>query len=190
MACLLFTACKEPEVTSYRVPKEEPAQAPMMPPANGVNSAEAMRNAELPGMTRPDSPMWEAPAHWTAKDPGSVRVGSWDIVDGDATVDASVTAFPGDVGGDAANINRWRGQVGLSPATDEAVEQLISTNAFEVDGSPAYHVLMKSDTQAIAGVIIKRADRTWFIKLMGDAALTESEHENMLRFAESFDFPE
>ena len=40
--------------------------------------------------------------------------------------DLSITAFPGDVGGELMNVNRWRGQVGLPPIRQEELESSVS----------------------------------------------------------------
>ena len=42
-------------------------------------------------------------------------------------VDISVTTFPGDVGGELMNINRWRQQIGLSPISIDSLDEHIVT---------------------------------------------------------------
>src|SRR2546425_682214 len=123
---LLFAACRRGEVTTYRIPKEKDAAmpaaiadnpAPAAPaaanPAGGNMAATPVATAGGTGLT------WTAPASWQAKAASAMRKGSYAVPgDGGATADLSITAFPGDVGGEAANVNRWRGQVSLPPLAD------------------------------------------------------------------------
>jgi hypothetical protein len=37
------------------------------------------------------------------------------VSDPDGKAEVTVSAFPGDTGGLLANLNRWRGQIGLEP---------------------------------------------------------------------------
>jgi len=48
----------------------------------------------------------------------SVRRGSYAVSGAEGAGDVSITAFPGDVGGNLANVNRWRGQLQLAPVSD------------------------------------------------------------------------
>ncbi len=59
---------------------------------------------------------WTAPATWKAKPGSAMRKGSYTIgTEGGPAADLAITAFPGDVGGDLANVNRWLGQLGRPP---------------------------------------------------------------------------
>ncbi|TMB35869.1 MAG: hypothetical protein E6J61_01015, partial [Deltaproteobacteria bacterium] len=42
-------------------------------------------------------------------------------------VEVSLTVLPGMAGGDLANVNRWRGQLGLSAIDDAAIASLRAT---------------------------------------------------------------
>src|SRR5262245_59791460 len=120
LALLLTGACRKADVASYRVPKEKDpempaAKASAQPPAAPAGGT--MANTAVP-TAQGDGLAWTAPAHWQAKPASAMRKGSYAIAgDGGAAADLSITAFPGDVGGEAANVNRWRGQVSLPPAS-------------------------------------------------------------------------
>jgi hypothetical protein len=46
-----------------------------------------------------------------------MRIGSFAVKEGnDSSLDISVTAFPGDLGGLLPNVERWLGQIGLDPS--------------------------------------------------------------------------
>jgi hypothetical protein len=89
----------------------------------------AVATAGGPGLT------WTAPAHWKAKPGSSMRKGSFTIAGEGGEGDLAITAFPGDVGGDLANLNRWRGQIQLPPVTQaefDAAIQRIEPNGLKM----------------------------------------------------------
>ena len=59
------------------------------------------------------------------KDKGSLRLSSYQIPVLDSFADLSVTKFGGDAGGVAANVNRWRKQLGLQPETLEEIQSKV-----------------------------------------------------------------
>ena len=118
---------------------------------------------------------WTAPATWQAKQASAMRKATFVVTgEGGAVADLAVTAFPGDVGGDFANVNRWRGQVGL-PALSDA-EAAAAIERFEVNGLKVGIVDIvdpstKSGTHLI-GAMVPFNGATWFFKLLGpDAAV-------------------
>ncbi len=136
----LLTACREAKVTSYRVPKEKPEELPPGLAAASTNAG----TAPIPGAPAPAAPgmpgapmvpgsdmastavptangsdlSWTAPADWKPKAPGAMRKGSFTVSGAAGDADLSITAFPGDVGGELANLNRWRGQIQLAPLAE------------------------------------------------------------------------
>jgi hypothetical protein len=59
---------------------------------------------------------WFIPEGWEPGKKSSMRIGSFAVKDGnDSSLDISVTAFPGDLGGLLPNVERWLGQIGLEP---------------------------------------------------------------------------
>jgi hypothetical protein len=87
-------------------------------------------------------------------------------------LEATVVVLPGPAGGELANVNRWRGQIGL-PAMDEA--SLAKARAVVKTKAGALNVYdFTSDGQAksrmVAGYISTPDGNTWFIKMTGDEA--------------------
>lgn len=122
--------------------------------------------------------VWTAPAHWTAKPLGSMRKGSYAVPgEAGATADLAITAFPGDTGGLFANVNRWRGQVGLPPVAEAelktAVEHL-DIGSLHID---LVYCIGQAGGQptALLGAIVPHNGETWFFKLLGPAALVAKE---------------
>lgn len=182
-----LTSCRDSKITTYRVPKEKtpampaaPAAAANAPGATMANTAVTTANG--PGLT------WSAPAHWTAKAASAMRKGSYAITaDSGETADLSITAFPGDVGGDLANVNRWRGQIQLPPLA--AAELSSATAHLDVNG---LHLTTVDFTggptakpQRVIGAIIPVGNATWFFKLSGPAALVGREQAAFATFLQT-----
>ncbi|MBC7368661.1 MAG: hypothetical protein H7343_17935 [Undibacterium sp.] len=194
VALLLLSACRDPKIASYRVPKEKD---PVMPAATSTASTPATPTPASPGAsmansahTTPDGPglIWSAPAHWTAKPASAMRKASYAISgEAGATADFSITAFPGDVGGDLANVNRWRGQIQLAPLA--AAE--LATATTHVD-SNNLHLTVADFTGGtpaaplrVLGAIIPVNGATWFFKLSGPAPLVAREQAAFAAFLQT-----
>jgi hypothetical protein len=180
VVCALACAgCKDTRISTYHAPKET-AAAPAVA-------------AENPGAGRAH---WQAPADWQEQPAGSVRQGSFLVKGPDgAEADMSVTAFPGDVGGDLANINRWRGQLQLGPVTDADLDgslQKLAAPAGEfsfVEMVSEHPILPGGHKARMFGAIFKQPGRTWFFKMMGPDALVAGQKENFNAFLRSVEFP-
>jgi len=122
--------------------------------------------------------VWTAPAQWTPKTASAMRKGSYTVSGPEGTADLSITAFPGDVGGNLANVNRWRGQLQLPPVPDLAgALQPVEANGLHLlvfDGA-------NSGTRML-GAIVPLAGETWFFKLTGPDALVAREKPAFLAF--------
>ena len=184
-AFLLVAACRDPKIASYRIPKEKdpaPAAAPSPAPAAGAGATmanTAVTTADGPGLA------WTAPAHWTAKPASAMRKGSYVITgEAGATADLSITAFPGDVGGELANVNRWRGQIQLAPLP--AAELATATTHLDSNGLHLTAVDFTGGTAAaplrVIGAIIHVDGATWFFKLSGPAPLVAREADAFAAF--------
>jgi hypothetical protein len=102
----------------------------------------------------------------------------------------SVTAFPGDVGGELANVNRWRGQVGLSPLRAEDLDGAVS----RVQGNGlAFTIVELSPAapggKAIMGAIVPFGGSTWFFKMTGPDALVKASKPSFLEFLHTVKAP-
>ena len=187
IALLGLTSCRDSKITTYRVPKEKTPAMPAAPAAAANAPGATMANTTVttangPGLT------WSAPAHWTAKAASAMRKGSYAITaDSGETADLSITAFPGDVGGDLANVNRWRGQIQLPPLA--AAELSSATAHLDVNG---LHLTTVDFTggppakpQRVIGAIIPVGNATWFFKLSGPAALVGREQAAFATFLQT-----
>lgn len=146
-----------------------------------------MRSQTLPPGATADAPnpQWTVPPGWEAGPASSVRRASF-VVNGPngQSVDIAVTVFPGDVGGMTANLNRWRGQIGLAPATD------VPTSSLDIAGETATLVDFANDAtgKRMVVVTIPHAGNSWFFKMTGDTPLVEAQKEAFLQFVKSVKF--
>ena len=113
VALLALTACDQAAVNSYTIPKEQPvAQSEPRGP-------DPMR--PLPGMAEQAAAAGElqytVPAGWRQLPASGIRKATLQVDD----AELSVLVFPGDVGGELANINRWREQIGLAAIEESAL---------------------------------------------------------------------
>jgi hypothetical protein len=154
-------ACQREPVAHFRVPKEAVAAAsvelaPPPPPAGG-------------GLR------WTLPKGWKeAEGGGQMRYATLTPpVQGKAEV--SVIRLPGPAGGELANVNRWRNQIGLPPL-DEAdlapARKVVKTAAGDVF---VYDFTSEGakKSRTVAGLATVDGE-SWFVKLTGDAEAVAS----------------
>jgi hypothetical protein len=84
----------------------------------------------------------------------------------DDDVECSVTVLGGEGGGARANIDRWRGQLGLAPMRDDEFGRLESVRML---GAEALHVTLTSGARGMLGALCVAPNRSVFVKLTGPA---------------------
>ena len=100
--------------------------------------------------------------------------------------EVAISVYPGETGGDLANVNRWRGQVGLEPIGESDLKTLVTKFAVG-NGEMQVVDLPGQKTRLVAGWI-RNSGRTWFFKLTGSDALVSGEKEKFLNFLHSVQF--
>lgn len=136
------------------------------------------------------------PSGWTESQGSSIRIASFSITkEGYPPADFSITSFPGDTGGLVANVNRWRGQIGLASWTPEqvnaAVENLtnpagLSFKLFEL--KPDSNSGSSVSDEWIRVAIMEKAGQSWFFKLKGDAVLVDLQRDEFKSLIQSVHF--
>jgi len=206
LLALFVAGCHRDEVKVYRVakdqdqPQQQTAPAlptdspnPSLPPGHpDVSSVPA---ASLPAASAAALPQlsWQTPDGWTEVPPGEMRVASFKIQGQNGKqADVSVIPLPGMPGTDDANVNRWRGQVGLPPVSPEELKK--SGENVEAASQPAqlYDIAGQNpgngETARILGVIQHRDDAVWFFKMTGDTDLVEQQKPAFITFLKSVSF--
>jgi hypothetical protein len=176
---LSLVSCDNGKIEVYQIPKER------------VNVAMESGLAGL--VPPPGSPaQWTKPESWKEQPLSEMRLGSFKVEGPNAdSADVSVIAFPGEAGGLISNINRWRGQLQLSPLSEEQLPEVIQKT--EVDNVPTDLVDCQTAVNTprpsrILGAVLQAGDRTWFVKMTGPPELIESQRQIFLDFVKSFRF--
>jgi hypothetical protein len=181
-ALLLTAACGDESITRARVPKSAEAPAEAHGPNDGHDHEDHTGHdhaAPAAGLK------WTLPSGWKETAGTGMRLATW-TPPGGLKTEGTVVSLPGDSGGELANVNRWRGQIGLPP-TDEAGMKAARTTVASKAGPVAVYDLTsegESKTRLIAAVV-KTGDTTWFFKLMGEAGATESARPGFLTIMKS-----
>lgn len=97
-----------------------------------------------------------------------------------------MSVFGGGAGGVLANVNRWRGQLGLSEVAEKDLGS--ATSAIEVNGAKATLFEGVGSGKRIVAVILPRGDNTWFFKLLGPESGATAEKATFLTFVQSVRF--
>ena len=160
-AVLLLSACSEPDMTVYTVPKEEAAP--------------------VPAVAAPAGLAWTAPSGWTAKAASGLRVAAFAVPGG---CELTVVTFPGDAGGDLANVDRWRGQLGLGALGGESALAGASTRVVSKAGTLRV-VDFAAGGRRLLGAILAFGGRSWFFKLTGPDVAAAAAKPAFLEFLRS-----
>jgi hypothetical protein len=128
----------------------------------------------------------ETPAGWSTGKTGGMRKAAF-VVGANAKgepVEMTVIDLSSAAGDRLANINRWRGQMGLDAvAAAELPEQM---QKLEVGGQPGDYVeLTGTKGESILGVIVDRGEQTWFFKLQGPSELVAGQKTNFETYVRS-----
>lgn len=126
---------------------------------------------------------WDVPAGWTAKAASSMRIGSLTTPDGG---EASIIALAGEAGGVTANVNRWRGQVGLGTADEAAIKKSAQKGSSGLGEYQWFKIINdQAADKAMLVAIVPAGDQTLFVKLMGGKDLLQKNETKFLALCKS-----
>ncbi len=195
---VLAAGCHRDSVQVYTVSTDQDQPPPLAQtaPTNMVTSTlppghpdiSSMPVSGAPAADQSVSPItFTMPPGWTEVPPSEMRVASFKVSGADGKqADVSVVPLPGMAGGDAANVNRWRGQVGLETISDEQIQS--AAENIQAAGQAAQLYDIGGATSRILGVIQHRDGNAWFFKMTGDPALVEDQKSNFVAFLTSISF--
>jgi hypothetical protein len=164
-------------IQAYSVPKGHPPMWQTMAAAPAATAG---------GINAPPI-YWTTPAGWNQLPATSVRIGNF-LIPGanDKKAEVAITSFPGRVGTELDNVNRWRHEIGL-----EAVDQDgISSQIVSIDSQKGKFYDFAGATAGTVVVSLPRAGATWFFKLHGDKVVVEGSKASFLNFLKSVHFNE
>jgi hypothetical protein len=185
--------CGRDTVKVYHVDANDTATS-TPPPATAPG---AMPSAMPDGLPAPDnsgqpSLQYTLPAGWEKKAPTAMRVASFSVTQDGKPADVSVIPLAGTAGTDPANVNRWRGQVGLAALPETELAKLaekitvgdLPAELYDLAGTAPG----SGDAERIIGVILHREDTAWFFKMTGDAGVVEAQKPAFIAFLKSVSF--
>lgn len=193
-AISLLAGCRREEVTHARVPKLPQAAGESAAGGGGAPGMLLGRSGGAADVPAPPAPSgagalrWTLPKGWAEAQAGGMRFATLRApVSG--KVDVSVVVLPGPAGGELANVNRWRGQIGLSPLDEAALassRRTLRTRAGEVS---LYDFTSEGQSRSrlVAG-LLEANGNSWFVKMVGDAGPVGAARPDFIRLLETLRF--
>ena len=171
-----------PSSAGGQLPPDHPSLGDAGPAAGGSSPGDSAK------------PVWDAPATWKETSAGPMLFAKFQITtDGDAQAAVNISVLGGDGGGPLANVNRWRGQLGLAPLGE--ADLMKEAGSLDVAGGKAMFIDMtgsdpKTQQKArMIGAIVSRPGQTWFYKLMGNDQLVARESAAFTNFVQTVKYP-
>ncbi len=179
----VLAGCGRDNVKVYRLSNDDSSSAAPPPNATAAAPGQTENNSAQPQL------QWTLPAGWTKAAPGEMSIASFKVPgQGGTEADVTVVPLPGMAGGDTANVNRWRGQVGLSAATADELQKIGEAVQVGDQSATLYDLAGSDNAKRILGVFQERSGTTWFFKMMGDAGLVEQQKPEFEAFLKSLTF--
>jgi hypothetical protein len=184
----LVFGCRREEVTHTRVPKEAALSAAPEPMHAMGGPTPAGSQASVPPPPRPaegSALEWALPKGWTERRAGGMRYATLTPpVQG--RIDVSVVVLPGPAGGELANVNRWRGQIGLPPIAAADLDSSRRSLRAPAGTVAVYDFTSEGQkrTRMVAG-ILATGGNSWFLKMVGDAGAVAAARADFMRLLES-----
>jgi hypothetical protein len=168
-------------IQTYTVPKERPA--PVQPVAAPPGMDGAMPASDIPVSSAPVR--WTTPAAWQELAPTSIRLGNFAVPGkGGGKAEVGVFSFPGPVGTELDNVNRWRNELKLpSVDADEIASEPVTIDSMK---GRLYDMSGPSGRTVVAS--LPRHGATWFFKMRGDNDTVADAKPVFLEFLQSVHF--
>jgi hypothetical protein len=178
MGVLLVAAhgCRRDEVTHVRIAK-----------AAGTGVVRSAQVADVPAATLTSTIGWTLPQGWTqagAQLAGGMRYAT--LKPGvPGRVEVSVVVLAGTAGGELANVNRWRGQLGLPALDDTGLSAARATVRSKAGPFSVYDFANGGRKQSRMIAAAAALDgSTLFVKMLGDAGPVGAARSDFLHLLE------
>ena len=144
---------------------------------------------------RVGSSQWIQPEHWNEIEGSQFSLMDFEAVHDGQRAAISVTKLAKNAGGELANVNRWRKQIGLEEIELAQLEK--TKQPFAVDGNPGTFVELKGTRDGkpattlgvIHTIIYRTLPETWFYKITGDTAAVVKEKDAFRDYVRSARYP-
>ena len=201
MILLLSSGCKDPVVISYSVPKIPPPTIVQADAAEETEKSISNQFSELratkitakaemqilPGMQEsadagPDI-VFSLPEGWTDAGSSGIRKANLRINDASGSAEITALSFPGNVGGNLANVNRWCGQIELNIMSQAQLDSISEPITISYHGGT--YLRLQGPQKSILVGILPFHGSTWFFKMLGDNATVQANELAMKSFLNS-----
>lgn len=182
LLAVTLTGCDRGQIKVYQLSNNDSSSSSSTP----LNATGAMPDQNVNSAAQPQL-QWTVPADWHPVPPAQFLLAEYSITGADGTkAEVNVAQLAGSGGGVLANVNRWRGQIGLDPVDETGLARLTTTMA--VTGGQATFVDMtgtdaNGQPTRLVAAIVPMGDETWFYKLMGDEKVVASQKDAFTKFA-------
>ncbi|TLD70151.1 hypothetical protein FEM03_13230 [Phragmitibacter flavus] len=186
------------EITEVReISTYAPAPTPFVTSAQRFGDTAETETAPGTGMPPEDLFSFATPEGWSVAPAASGPMAGMRLVDmrfgPNGEGECFLSMMPGAAGGFEANLNRWRGQMGLPAYT---AEELAALPKREMFGQEATYVDFEGtftnvgaaaplEGYRMIGLIQQTPKFTLFVKMTGPKALVEANQEAFMEFAQS-----
>jgi hypothetical protein len=179
------------------VESQKPTFLQFLKSLNFVANAAPVQTGVAPASSSDSGkPIWIVPPDWHEMPPSEFLVAKFSIAGADgAAAQVNVSSLAGEGGGLLANVNRWRGQLGLPPvAQEDDFSKMVSS--FDVGGGSAQVVdFTGTDSKTgkparLVGAVVPQNGQTWFYKLMGDEQVVAQQKDAFIKFIQSAKYPD
>ncbi|MAS94173.1 MAG: hypothetical protein CMO55_13335 [Verrucomicrobiales bacterium] len=200
MLLLTLTSCIEDHSEAVLIEKDPNTAYPSFKIAD--SSTERFRYRSMANSAETSSSegaaqqlVYDTPEGWTEQPASMMRVVTFRFGENDKG-ECYLARLPGAGGGLLANVNRWRGQMGAEPITEEEVNALPTKPLFgteatyvTVDGSfsPGMGSTETYENYRLVGLILSSEAGAAFVKMTGPKELVEANIEEFDQFTSSLD---
>ncbi|MEN8256156.1 MAG: hypothetical protein ABFR33_11885, partial [Verrucomicrobiota bacterium] len=171
LAMVFLHGCGSEQAQTYKAPKEPTAPPAMQEPVAQASPQPAGKGFEA-----------RLPEGWTEKPGSGMRMVSYTI-EGTSIDFYLISLAMGDV---PSNVNRWRGQIGLPPASPEEIEAEVET--FQAGGHDLKYIEIYNEEWGTIAAIIDLAPQYWYFTAKGPAGELKANAADIRTFLESIKF--
>jgi hypothetical protein len=166
-----------------RKAKIDGKDATLVDMTGGVAAAEEPDEPDV----APGKPAYDVPPGWNEVPATGMRVAAFKVTSGDKSAEVTVIPLAGQAGGELANINRWRGEVGLPNVTAEQLDPSWA-KVVETPAGKVLYVDLAGPKERTLGAVLRHQEKTWFFKLRGPSDLVGMQQPAFEAFVNSLRF--
>jgi hypothetical protein len=188
MLCVALPGCSREADTIRQY--EEIYLAPPAPSTSLPGLPEGHPALDQPALAGLPELSWETPEGWVEKPGSGMRLVTF-LVGPEATPsECTIVTFPGDVGGEAAKLRRWAGQLNIDLPGDRLATLLAGKESFTTAGGFAaglhdFTGLTGDQETSMLASIVELDGAQAFVKLTGPAPLLRQERARFLALSKS-----